>query len=165
MNINPAAFYGLSAFLIVTAMLVTRLRDIFHSGLFLIAAFMSIAGLYLLLGAEFLAGVQVLIYIGAISILLIFGIMLTSRMKSKDVTPFGELRAAAPFLSVLSFILVSGVILATSWPAGDKAFENNVIEELGKAFMKTHLLPFELVSLIILAALVGAVIIARKEER
>jgi len=143
--------------------MVVTLKNIFHSLLFLILCFFSIAGIYVLLSAEFVAAVQVLIYVGAITVLLIFAIMLTAQLYSPSIRQSNE--QVIPGLLVVGALLVVtlSVLGRTSWRISTQGIEGQSTVSIGKALLTTYVLPFEVVSLVLLAALIGAIIIARKE--
>ncbi len=143
--------------------MVVTLKNIFHSLLFLILCFFSIAGIYILLSAEFVAAVQVLIYVGAITVLLIFTIMLTAQLYSPSIRQSNE--QVIPGLLVVGALLIVtlSVLSRTSWRISTQGIEGQSTVSIGKALLTTYVLPFEVVSLVLIAALIGAVIIARKE--
>lgn len=158
-------FYALAFFIIVPAVMVTRLRNIFYAGLCLIVCFMGVAGIYLLLNAEFLAAVQVLIYSGAISILILFAIMMTHHLYSKSIVVSNEQKYAALVLVVLLVSMIMVILSVTTWNISTEKQPSNVLQMVGSLLMKDYVLPFEVVSVLLLVSLVGAVIIARKEEK
>ena len=106
-------FYILAGVILISALLVVTLRNIFHSALFLVATFFFVAGIYLMLDAEFLAVVQVLIYVGAVTILILFAIMLTQQIQSKSVRQMNEQVIPALIFTVLFFLLASITIVKT----------------------------------------------------
>lgn len=161
--IEDAVFYLLSFVIIVSALAVVSLRNIFHCALFLILCLFSVAGIYVLLYAEFIAVIQVLLYVGAVAILMIFAIMLTSKLAGRHVAMTNEQTFIGSFLSL---ILMAGLLYsftdtffrpATEGPAKETTFT------IGRLLMTDYVLPFELVSVLLLAALVGAIVIARRE--
>jgi NADH-quinone oxidoreductase subunit J len=162
-NTQVAVFYILSGLIVGSAFMVVTLKNIFHSLLFLILCFFSIAGIYILLSAEFVAAVQVLIYVGAITVLLIFAIMLTAQLYSPSIRQSNE--QVIPGLLVVGVLLVVtlSVLGRTSWRISTQGIEGQSTVSIGKALLTTYVLPFEVVSLVLLAALIGAIIIARKE--
>lgn len=162
-NTQVAVFYILSGLIVGSAFMVVTLKNIFHSLLFLILCFFSIAGIYVLLSAEFVAAVQVLIYVGAITVLLIFAIMLTAQLYSPSIRQSNE--QVIPGLLVVGALLVVtlSVLGRTSWRISTQGIEGQSTVSIGKALLTTYVLPFEVVSLVLLAALIGAIIIARKE--
>jgi NADH-quinone oxidoreductase subunit J len=165
MNFSQVVFVILSAMALIGAVGVVTNRNLFRAALFLILSFVGVAGFYILLEAEFLAMVQLLVYVGAISILIIFAIMLSRRIMSSEFRASNEqwliaLVAAAILLGVLLAIL-----LQVNWPTDPVAdIPDNLMVELGKALVAPDqfLLVFEVASVLLLVALVGAVIIARE---
>lgn len=159
---ETVAFFILAGIVLASAWSVVRNENLFHAGLSLIVCFVGVGGLYVNLQAPFLGAMQVLIYAGAIAVLLLFGFMLTHDL----MKPKGErYQRAAGGLTALALagVLVPISILGQWYPASGKPVTFGV-ESLAKAYMTDFLLPFELVALLLLAALVGAVVIARKEE-
>lgn len=163
--INDIAFYCVAALTILPAIMVVRSRNIFHGGLALAATFTGVAGLYLLLSAEFLAVSQMLIYTGAISVLLLFAIMMTQRVNNPAVPVFNRQRIAAVLVVGALTFIVFIALRATPWSIQPPDFSQNPLPQIGTLLLGPWVLPFELVSVVLLAALVGAVIIAKKEER
>ncbi len=162
--IYAAAFYAVAGAALLGALGVLFLRNLFHAGLSLIFSLFAVAALFVLLGAEFLAGVQVLIYVGAIAVLILFAVMLTQRISATHVKHYT--RALIPaFFAVAALFVVAALAGRTAYatsfaalPAGD------VLNDLAARLLSAYLLPFEVVSLLLLGALVGAVVLARKEE-
>ncbi|MBI5399768.1 NADH-quinone oxidoreductase subunit J [Candidatus Saganbacteria bacterium] len=155
-------FYFLAVTLILSAILVVTLKNIFHCALFLIVAILAIAGLYFHLQAPFLGVVQLIIYIGAIMVLILFAIMLTSRISDRLLQTASR-QSIPALLAVIVFILLALKSLdKTPLPAHiGKNFDP--ILDLGRALMTAYVLPFEVVSLLLLVALVGAIALARKD--
>ena len=156
------AFYLLSAMVLTSAWSVVRTENLFHAGLSLIVCFVGVAGIYVNLDAPFLGAMQVLIYAGAIAVLLLFGFMLThDLMKVKQER---NQHAAGIFAALLMAGLLIGVIVNGQWfPASGKLVSFGV-ESLAGRYMKQDLVSFEVVAVLLLASLIGAVVIARKEE-
>jgi NADH:ubiquinone oxidoreductase subunit 6 (subunit J) len=159
-----AVFIVLSAVTLIAAFVVVTSKNIVRSAMSLVPAFLGVTGLYVLLQAEFVAGIQILIYAGAISVLILFVIMLTEggtglRMRqSNDQVPWGLATAG-----VLAVIMV-GVLTTTKWPIASGQLPDYTAAPIGQAFMTTHLLVFEVTSIVLLIALIGALVIARKER-
>ena len=163
-EVSQLIFYLLSFIIIVSAIYVVTLRNIFHSALFLILALFGVAGIYILLGAEFLAAVQVLIYVGAVAILMIFAIMLTSQLASKKISQSNEQVTLAVFVCA-GFLLASlGSLAYSVWRLSDSALPENNTMTIGKLLMTDYVLPFEVVSVVLLAAMIGAIVLARREK-
>ena len=165
MTIKLAIFYFLAAFTVWAAAVVVLGKNIVRAAVALIFSFCGMAALYVLLDAEFLAAVQVLIYVGGITILLLFAIMLTSRIGAKTARVIND----QAFLSAIAAVgLLVGLIYAsTSGIAAISGPPRLPVAEtapfLGRALLTTYALPFEVVSVLLLAAMVGAIILARKE--
>ncbi|MGB5105979.1 MAG: NADH-quinone oxidoreductase subunit J [Candidatus Zixiibacteriota bacterium] len=160
--IVPYLFYLFAFMIVVAGILVVTLRDIFHCALMLVICMFSIAALYVLLGADFIAAVQVLIYVGAVSVLLIFAIMLTARVSGVGVRQQNE-QAPVALIATLAFMGITLYGLGkTVWNVKTTAPPDETVMALGKLMMTTYVVPFEVVSVVLLAALIGAVVIARR---
>ncbi|WP_433745336.1 NADH-quinone oxidoreductase subunit J [Falsibacillus pallidus] len=156
-------FLILSLMAITGAVLMLQLTKVIHMVLALVLTFVSIAGLYFLLAAEFIAVVQLLIYSGAVTIIMLFGIMLTNRMEDQGKREY-TWKKWGIFIGVLGFaVMVFTAIRSLDFgTAGTLAKDNT--KEIGKALYSHWIIPFELASVLLLAALVGAVILAKKED-
>jgi len=156
-------FYIVAALALAGGMGVVFSQDIVHAALFLIMTLLMTAGVFVLVSAEFLGLVQILLYGGAVTILVIFALMLTRARESTaklngSQWPFG-LVAAAGLAAVLVLMM-----RRTDWP-GDAAQPTYVgLEKIGTALFNDYALPFEIASLVLLVALVGAIVIARSED-
>ncbi|HEY9736576.1 MAG TPA: NADH-quinone oxidoreductase subunit J [Trichocoleus sp.] len=164
-GVQIVSFGILAVMMIGAALGVVLLENIVYSAFLLGGVFVSIAGMYILLNASFVAAAQVLVYVGAVNVLILFGIMLVN--KQQDFTPLPKAwigRAATALVCGGLFALLATTVLGTSWalsseaPAGD-----NAIVLIGRHFFSDYLLPFELASVLLLIALVGAIILARRE--
>lgn len=164
MNVAQGVFILLSAVTLGAALGVVTNRNLFHSALLMILAFVGVAGLYLLLEAGFLAAVQVLIYVGAIAILIIFAVMLTRGLMLGKERQINEQWAFAAIAALLLFGLLAVVLLRVGWPVTQALPPADTIARLGQALMGPYVLPFEVASVLLLVALVGAIIIARESE-
>ena len=156
------AFFVLAAIAIIGAFMAVTLRNLVRAALGLILSFMGVAGIYFVLEAEFVAVVQILIYIGAISVLILFAIMLTRGIMTSTASAENSQWVIATFVSVLVFAILLFVAINTHWPVSPAASVSDLIPKLGTELVTTYLLPFEAVSLLLLAALVGAIVIARE---
>ena len=155
------AFFALAGLTLLGAVAVVTLKNLFRSALALVVAFIGVAGIYFLLQAEFLAVVQILIYVGAITVLILFAIMLTRRLMEQGLFQLsGKWWLAAP-LSLGLFALIGLVAWSTAWPQRPKeALPSDAVAALGQQLMTTYLLPFEIASVLLLVALVGAIVVA-----
>jgi len=162
---NLAIFYVLAIMAGVSALMVVTLKNIFHSALFLVLTLFSVAGIYVLLGAEFLAGVQVLIYVGAITILMIFAIMLTYQINNKSIKQVNEQVVPASLIVLIFLGMSLFTLFKTGWSVGDGSLPERNTFELGRQLLSTYVVPFEVVSIVLLVALIGAIIIARQDKQ
>jgi len=162
---NVFVFYLLAIIASVSAFRVVTARNVFHSALFLVLTLFSIAGIYILLGAEFLAGVQVLIYVGAITILIIFAIMLTHQISNKSIRQTNEQVFPAVLIVLIFFAMSIATLLLTSWPTATAELPSDNVNRIGQLLMTTYVIPFEVISVVLLVALIGAIVISRREKR
>lgn len=164
MSLFDLAFYLLALITIGSAIVVVSARNIIYSAFALLFTFFGVAGLYVLLNADFIAVTQVLIYVGGILVLIIFGVMLTTKVF--DVPVRTETMHVGPAIVITGAIMgtLVGVILKTRWFNVFKAQWENTTKTIGERLMTDFLLPFEIASVVLLVALLGAVIIARKEK-
>ena len=146
------------------ALAMVTSKNLFHGALFMILSFIGVAGLYVLLEAGFLAAVQILIYAGAIAMLIIFAVMLTRRLMAKDLVQHNAQWVWSALGSVLLFVALSLILIQVNWPVVEAAVPEETISILGQDLMGTYLLPFEVASVLLLVALVGSIIIARERE-
>lgn len=156
----------LSVMMLGAALGVVLLSNIVYSAFLLGGAFMSIAGIYLLLNADFIAAAQILIYVGAINVLILFAIMLVNKREDFAAIPGRWIRQGTTALVCLGlFVLLATMVLVTPWslPAASSVAIESTIVEIGKHFFSDFLLPFELASVLLLMAMVGAIILARRD--
>lgn len=156
--------YGVLLSSLVAAFGVVVLRNIFHSALCLVGTLLGVAALYLALEAEFIAVVQILLYVGAVMTLVIFAIMLTHRIGDSTIPQTNEQSLPAS-LSLLGFVVLVGLLLLRNhWPIPDLVTYTSVDTfALGKALLGEYVFPFEVVSIVLITGLIGAVVIARKD--
>ncbi len=171
LNAQTIAFFVMTLFILGGALGVVTTRNLIHGALYLILSLFGVAGFFVLLSADFLAAVQVLVYIGAIAILLIFAVMLT-----RSMTSLNDIRNDQWWLSALVgaglFILLAGGIILPVWGQGSIFIEQPVSAavattvDLGVALVdgNQYVLPFEVASLLLTAAMIGAIVIARDDE-
>jgi NAD(P)H-quinone oxidoreductase subunit 6 len=155
----------LGLMMIGTALGVVLLPKIVHSAFLLAGVFISIAGLYILLNADFVAAAQILVYVGAVNVLILFAIMLVNKEENYVELPGRTLRRAATAVVCFGlFALLGTMVLATPWSLDTTStpVENTVVA-LGEHFFNDYLLPFELASVLLLMAMVGAIILARRD--
>ncbi len=157
-------FLLFAAVLLGTGIMVVVGRNIIRSGLWMIACFGSLAGLYVLLGAPLVAAAQVLIYIGAISVLVLFAIMLTQSKAGPPSLVFHHQAWAAAAAAVVLAVLLAAVVGATDWPNVADGPAPTPTRALARLLFSEYVLPFEAVSVLLLAAVIGAIFLARRED-
>jgi NADH-quinone oxidoreductase subunit J len=153
-------FFIFAAMTLLGGIFVVTLRNLVRSVLAMILSFVGVAGLYLTLEAEFLAAIQVLVYVGAVSVLVLFAVMLTQRVADPS-RPVNNNQAWLGFTGALGiFIILSATLSPIQWPVLS-AQNTSTIDNLGKQLLGTYALPFEVASVVLLVALLGAIILAR----
>ncbi len=160
------AFYALAAVTLFSAFMVSMVRDLVHAVLFLTLSFVGVAGLYITMSADFVAVAQILIYAGAISVLMIFAILLTPRSgRDNEAVSY-----AAP-ISVIAGLLGAVIIivaLSTEWATVDRDVSGSTARAIGNALLDPYVLPFEVASILLVIAMIGAIILVKpadEEER
>jgi NADH-quinone oxidoreductase subunit J len=164
MTLMQLVFVVLAVAAIGSAIGVVTSKNIFYSALFLIACLFMVAGFYVLLEAPFLAAVQVLVYVGAIAVLIIFAVMLTERMMTKQKRAWNEQWWVALLVAICLAAVLVYVVVTARWQVSPAEVTPDAIAALGKSLMSTYVLPFEVASVLLLMALIGAIIVAREEK-
>ena len=157
------AFYVISFCVIAGGIFVVSSRNLFHSAVFLVFTLFSVAGIFVMLSAYLLAAIQVLVYVGAVAMLMIFGVMLTTQLTNARLRHTNE-QVWPALLICLGFLalLVYG-LTDTTFATGNVAAPVDGAKAIGTLLMTKYVLPFEVVSVLLLAALVGAVVIAKRD--
>jgi NADH:ubiquinone oxidoreductase subunit 6 (subunit J) len=157
-------FFVFGTITIGAALMVVTRRNVFHAALFMILSFFGVAGLYVLLEAPFLAGAQLFIYIGGISILIIFAIMLTRDMMNPNIIGRNSQWLWAAVVTVALCAMLVWTVRSHEWTSPSGVVPEDTITRLGKALVDQDglALPFEVASVLLLVALIGAVTIARE---
>ena len=160
---SDALFWLFAAVMIGSALLVVTMKDIIRCGLAMIVCFGALAGIYVILGAPLIAAAQVIVYIGAISVLILFAIMLTQTKDAPSRLVFQTQAVPAAIASVILVIVVALSIAATDWgEAADRV--RLATSDLSRVLFKDYVLPFEIVSVLLLAAVIGGVYLAKREK-
>jgi len=157
-------FYVLSVLAILSALGVVLARNVVYAAIYLVTALLMVAGLYVLLFADFLALVQVLIYAGAVSILLLMGLMLTR--PARDIVLDNPQKPLAALAAVVLFVILLYQALASNWSGRvSAAIGRASLNDLGRVLFDRWVVPFEIASVLLLVALVGVGALARIEDR
>jgi len=158
-----ALFVVFSGTMLLSGLLVVTMRDIIRCGLAMIVCFGALAGIYVLLGSPILGAAQVIVYIGAISVLILFAIMLTQSKAAPNRLVFQTQAVPAAIASVLLALVSVLAVLATDW--GELAERIHIAtDELARVLFSDWVLPFEIVGVLLLAAVIGGVFLAKRER-
>jgi len=163
--VQTVIFVILTAITLGGALGVVTNRNILHGALFLVLSLSGVVGYYVLLNAGFLAAVQLLIYIGAIAILILFAIMLSRGIMAQHQSQRNEQWWMAVPVALLIFVVLAVVLWQVQWPVADAAAlgaPSTSLNQLGQDLMGPYMIPFEVASVLLLVALVGAVVLARE---
>jgi NADH-quinone oxidoreductase subunit J len=163
-SLAAAGFWGLALVLLASSLAVVLSRNLFHSVLYLAVALVATAGLFLHLGAEFLAAVQILLYAGGVVTIVVFAIMLTERLVGDRLTQTNRQLAQGSVVSgaVLAALLI--FLTRAELPRELPPLSGDLTEAIGRSLLTRFVLPFELLAVLFLAALLGALFFARRED-
>ena len=158
-------FGVLATAVVVGALGVVMLPNIVYAAFLLGGVFLSVAGLYLMLNASFIAAAQILIYVGAVNVLILFAIMLVNKKEAMGASPgIGLRRVLSTGVCLGLFALLLRVAFSTPWATpGPYAIGEDAVIRLGEHFFSDYLLPFELASVLLLMAMIGAIVLARRD--
>ena len=159
---EDALLWILSAVMIGSALLVVTMRDIIRCGLAMIVCFGALAGIYVILGSPLIAAAQVIVYIGAISVLILFAIMLTQTKDAPSRLVFQTQAVPAAIASIVIAVVVALAIAATDWGEAEKRIRV-ATDNLSTVLFNEFVLPFEIISVLLLAAVIGGVFLAKRE--
>ncbi len=166
MDLVVLTYYFLAGLVIASAAVVVFSKNIMYSAFALLFTLFGIAGLYVLLNADFMAVTQIMVYIGGILVLIIFGIMLTTKVTGVNIRT-GTLgtvqKSLAGLLSLLFAISLIVVFNSTKWFIADYKPEPSTINQIGNELLTNYLLAFEAASVLLLIAIIGAALIARRK--
>ncbi|MBN2753534.1 MAG: NADH-quinone oxidoreductase subunit J [Candidatus Goldbacteria bacterium] len=164
--VETILFYGFAALILISALLMVFAPNIYHSALFLALSLFGVAGIYVVLNSYFLAGIQVLVYIGAVVVLSLFVINLTRRIIEADSDQHNEQLLPAVIISALTAFLIISAALKTNW---GKMIAHRVAQDntalTGRLLLNEFVVPFEVVSVLLLAALIGAIAIVAGDKK
>jgi len=158
-------FYVLAFIIVISAVMVVFNKNIIHSAFSLFFTLFAVSGIYVLLSADFIAITQIMIYVGGILILLLFGVMLTTNitdleLKSKNLNTIPGIIFTVGIISILVFIITT-----TKWNEKQPVMNVETVSQIGKMLLTNYLLPFEIASIVLLVALIGSAMFARRINR
>jgi NADH-quinone oxidoreductase subunit J len=165
MEFTTIIFYVFAILTLASATFVVLSRNIVRAAFALLFTLMGVAAFYALLMADFLAVTQLMVYVGGILVLLLFGVMLTNRQVAVDIRSETMQTLPAVFLVAAFAGTLGGIIWSTEWPTLTELADGTATAPvIGRMFLSSYLLPFEIASVILLVALIGAALIARRER-
>jgi len=156
-------FWTFATLTVASAAVVVLSRTLIYSAFALLVTFFGVAGLYVLLGADFLAATQLLVYVGGILVLLLFGVMLTHKIYDLDLRSEATQLASGVIVATGLFVILTALALKTEWPATTRLPAPST-SGIGRLFLGDFLLPFEAASVLLLVALMGAAMIVRRRR-
>jgi NADH:ubiquinone oxidoreductase subunit 6 (subunit J) len=161
---EDALLWLMAAVMIGSALLVVTMRDIIRCGLAMIVCFMALAGIYVLLGAPLIGAAQVIVYIGAISVLILFAIMLTQTKDAPRALVFQTQSAGAAVAAILTAVIIAVAVTATEWGEVTERVRLATNDLSQALFVEArNVLPFEVIGVLLLAAVIGGVYLAKRE--
>lgn len=158
-------FWLLAIITLGSALMMVMNKNIFHSALFMIVTFIGVAGMYVLLQADFMAAVQILVYAGAIAIFIVFGVMLTQRGNMKQTNLFSKSAGIAGLVSLALIVINAVMVRQTEWPISSAKPPEDTVNQIADLMFNKMIIPFEVVAILLLVALLGAVIIAKEVKK
>jgi NADH-quinone oxidoreductase subunit J len=164
MTPEAVVFFLLAGLTVCSAAVVVLARSLIYSAFALLFTFMGVAGIYFSLGADFLAATQILIYVGGILILLLFGVMLTHKLYDLDLKSEREQFAPSLIVAAGIFALLVFTAVRTQWATGPGRAPAATTADIGRLFLSDYVLPFEAASILLLIALMGAALIVRRRK-
>ena len=160
---DDALFVLLAGTLLTSGLAVVLMRDIIRCGLAMMVCFGALAGIYVMAGAPLVAAAQVLVYIGAISVLILFAIMLTQDKVAPTRLVFQTQAVPAAIAAVVLAVIITLTVTATDWSAVGSRIQN-ATRDVALTLFNAYVLPFEIVSVLLLAAVIGGIFLARHDE-
>jgi NADH-quinone oxidoreductase subunit J len=164
MTAEAAIFYLFAAITVASGAAVVLARSLIYNAFALLFTFFGVAGLYLLLGADFLAATQLLIYVGGILVLLLFGVMLTHKIYDLDLRTEVTQLLPGSIIALGVFVLLAAGAVQTQWATGAGRPPAPTTKEIAPQSLRAYLLPFEAASILLLVALMGAAMIVRRRK-
>jgi|TARA_B110000438_G_scaffold94000_1_gene93433 NADH-quinone oxidoreductase subunit J len=162
-DLGEILFFIIVSLTIVSAYWVVMSPNLVHSAVSLLFTLFGVAGLYVFLFADFIAASQVIIYVGGILVLIIFGVMLTNKIDDPMLSNQSQNQIIAGVFCFILLIFQFQIIFNTNWYIGELLTRESTVDEIGMLLLTTYLLPFEVVSVLLLAALIGSAMLSRKK--
>ena len=156
-------FFSICMLVVVSALWVVLSPNLVHSAVSLLFTLFGVAGLYVFLYADFMAASQVIIYVGGILVLIIFGVMLTNKISDQSISNKSQNKLPSAIMCFTLLAMQFNVIFNTKWHIDAPIIRESTVNDIGMLLLSKYLLPFEIVSILLLAALIGAAMLSRKK--
>ena len=156
-------FLSICMLVVLTGFWVVVSPNLVHSAVSLLFTLFGVAGLYVFLYADFIAASQIIIYVGGILVLIIFGVMLTNTISDQNISNKSQNRVPAAIACLIMLVLQIRGILNANWYIAENQIRESTVNDIGILLLSKYLLPFEIISLLLLAALIGAAMLSRKK--
>jgi NADH-quinone oxidoreductase subunit J len=155
-------FYILALITVVSAVIIVSRKNVIHSAFALFFTLLGVSGFYVLLRADFIAVTQVMVYVGGILILLIFGVMLTTKITDIDLRTKNMNNIPGLIFTVGIISILISIITTTKWNVKQPIANEETVSQIGRLLLTDYLLPFEIASIVLLVALIGSAMLARR---
>ncbi len=162
-DLGEILFYSIVLLVVLSSCWVVMSPNLVHSAVSLLFTLFGVAGLYVFLYADFMAASQVIIYVGGILVLIIFGVMLTNKIDDPKLSNPSQNQLIAGVFCLLLLVFQFQIIFNTNWNLGELIIRESTVNQIGMMLLSKYLLPFEVVSVLLLAALIGAAMLSRKK--
>lgn len=159
--VTSILFYLIAALVIFTALKMVLSTNLVHSSLFMAATFLGIAMIYLLLNADYLAVVQVMVYVGAISILFVFGVMLTKRGDMEESSSFNRYKIYGAVVTIILFFVFTRIIISGNFNSSEVTGTDSTIMAISTLLLNDYAVAFEVAGILLLVATIGAIVIGK----
>ena len=164
-DLGEILFFSIAMLVILSSYWVVMSPNLVHSAVSLLFTLFGVAGLYVYLYADFMAASQVIIYVGGILVLIIFGVMLTNKIDDPKLSNQSQNQLMAGVFCLLLLVFQFQIIFNTNWNIGNFITRESTVNDIGMMLLTQYLLPFEVVSILLLAALIGAAMLSRKKTQ
>ncbi|MGI6066589.1 MAG: NADH-quinone oxidoreductase subunit J [Bacillota bacterium] len=154
-------FWVLAAIILGFGLAMVLSKNLVHSAIYMAVTFIGVAGIYLTLSAGFLAAMQILVYVGAISVLMVFGVMLTRRGDIAASNLFNRYKISGALMALVLFVVLGRLISTSSWGLSSFTVPEDTVSLIADLMMTDFVIPFETAALLLLVALIGAIIVAK----
>ncbi len=162
-DLGIVLFLGIFMLISASAFMVVTSPNLVHSAVSLLFTLFGVAAIYIYLYADFIAATQIVIYVGGILVLIIFGVMLTNKIDNATIDSKTHNKIPGLIFSSVLLIMQFYIIFNTKWNINENPIKDSTIKDIGNLLLTKYLLPFEVVSVLLLAALIGAAMLSRKK--